>query len=71
MKISSRFLSALKLHESPAYRLAQRAGVNPNTLSRLINGIEPLRENDPRILAVADVLGLPRNEVFEPDRSQK
>ena len=71
MRVSSRFLVALKLHEWPAYRLAQRAGVNPNTLSRLINGIEPVRENDPRILAVAEILGLAPEDAFEPEEDRQ
>jgi transcriptional regulator with XRE-family HTH domain len=65
--VSREFRAALKLHALPAYRIAQRAGVNPVTLSRLINGIEPVRENDPRILAVAEVLGIDPEDVFESE----
>ena len=65
VKISKQFLIRLKLHESPAYRLAQRAGVNPTTLSRLINGIDLVKPCDERIIAVGRVIGVPESECFE------
>lgn len=68
IKLSKQFLICLKLHESPAYKIAQLAGVNPNTLSRLINGIDLLKPEDPRILAVGEVLGLKASECFEDER---
>ena len=49
IKLSRQFLATLKLHELPAYRIAQLAGIDPNTLSKLINGIQPLKPNDERI----------------------
>ena len=63
-KVSREFLVRLKLSDRPAYKIAQKAGVNHVTLSRLIHGIEPLRGRDPRILAVAKVLGLRPEEAF-------
>ncbi|MDA2927779.1 helix-turn-helix domain-containing protein [Acidobacteria bacterium AH-259-G07] len=65
MKVSQEFLIRLKLNALPAYKIAQQAGVQPNTLSKLINGIEPVKPDDPRILKVAKVLGLSKQEVFE------
>jgi len=64
-KISRTFIVELKLHSEPAYRLAQKAGVNPATLSKLIHGIERVRENDDRILRVGRILGLDPDEVFD------
>lgn len=64
-KLSEKFLVRLKLNELPAYRIAQKARVNPNVLSRLINGIDPIRDEDPRILRVGQVLGLGSDELFE------
>ena len=58
-------MSRLKLHALPAYKIAHKAGIHPSTLSQLINGIEIIRENDPRILTVAKILGLRKDEVFE------
>ena len=65
-KVSREFVVALKLHPDPAYKLAQRAGINPNTLSKLVNGAEKLKRQDSRILAVGAVLGLSPEECFEP-----
>ena len=65
MKISQTFIIRLKLHSDPAYRIAQMAGVNPTTLSKLIHGAEPIRQADERILRVGRILGLAPEEVFE------
>ncbi len=65
VKVSERFLIRLKLNELPAYRIAQQAGVNPNTLSRLINGIDPIKPGDQRIMAVGQIMGLGPSECFE------
>ena len=65
MKISQTFIIRLKLHSDPAYRIAQMAGVDPTTLSKLINGAEPVRPDDDRILRVGLILGLEPDEVFE------
>ena len=67
IKPSQQFLIRLKLHESPAYKIAQEAGINPNTLSRLINGIDPVRHGDERIVAVGQVIGLSPSECFEEE----
>ncbi len=64
-RVSEQFLIRLKLHELPAYRIAQQAGVNPNTLSRLINGIDPIKAGDERIIAVGRIIGLGATECFE------
>ena len=64
MKVSRDFLIGLKLNDRPAYQIAQEAGVNPNTLSKLINGIEPIHLDDERILKVARVLGIAAVDAF-------
>ena len=67
MTLSRQFLIRLKLHELPAYKIAQRAGVNANTLSRLINGIDPVKPQDERIISVGQVIGLSPSECFEKE----
>jgi hypothetical protein len=62
---SRRFVEVLKLHPEPAYRVAWRAGVHPNTLSKLISGYLRVRRDDPRIVAVGAALGLSPGECFE------
>ena len=64
-RVSRAFKIALKLSEEPAYLIAQRAGLNPTTLSKLISGAERLRRDDPRIVAVGRELGLTAAECFE------
>jgi len=39
--------------------------VNPITLSKLINGIEPVKRRDSRIIAVGKIIGLVERECFE------
>ncbi len=63
--VSQQFIIRLKLNELPAYKLAQRAGVNPSKLSKLINGIDRVRPRDPRIIAVGEIMGLAESECFE------
>jgi len=63
--VSKNFITAIKLNEKPAYRIAQAAGINPSTLSKLMCGIAPVRDNDLRILAVARVLGLSPENCFD------
>ncbi len=63
--VSRQFLIKLKLNDLPAYKIAQKAGVNPTTLSRLINGIDRVRPEDPRIIAVGQIMGLAQWECFE------
>ena len=63
--VSQQFLIRLKLNQLPAYKIAQRAGVNPTTLSKLINGIDRVRAQDPRIIAVGEIIGLAESECFE------
>jgi hypothetical protein len=66
-RLSREFLIRLKLNEKPAYRIAQEAGVNHVTLSRLIHGIEPVKPNDDRISRVASVLCMTAAEAIEDD----
>jgi len=65
MKISNSFLIRLKLHQLPAYQITQMADVNPNWLSKAINGIDPVKPQDERIISVGRVLGLSPSECFE------
>ncbi len=69
--VSQQFLIRLKLNQLPAYKIAQRAGVNPTTLSKLINGIDRVRPKDPRIIAVGEIIGLAESECFERSREMK
>ncbi len=65
VRITKEFVIRLKMSELPAYRIAQKAGIDPSTLSKLINGISPVKEIDNRIEKVAQVLGLSLDESLE------
>ncbi len=70
-RLSRQFRVALKLADRPAYRIAVEAGVNPSTLSKLLCGIEPVRHDDPRVIAVGAVLGIPSERCFTRSRSRR
>ena len=63
-KISREFLIRLKLNDRPAWQIAKAAAVHPSTLSQIISGMSPLKEDDPRVLRVAAELGLNKEEAF-------
>jgi len=65
VRLSREFKARLKLADQPAYKIANQAGINPTTLSKLVNGIEPLKPNDERIGRVAAVLGMSPADAFE------
>lgn len=67
MIVSRKLIEKLKLADQPQYKLAWAANVNPTTLSKLINGIEKPKPNDPRIISVGHVLGIPPEECFRRD----
>ena len=64
MKLSQDFLISLRFADQPQYKVAQAAGINPTTLSKLVNGITPIKENDPKILRVAEVLNVKPEQIF-------
>ena len=70
MKLSRDFVISVKLNERPAYRIAQQAGIHPNTLSKLMSGAERIKPADERVLAVAQVIGLPPELCFEETLAQ-
>jgi hypothetical protein len=65
LSLSRQFIEAVKLAPRPAYRIAHDAGLHPATLSKLLTGAERVRPEDPRVLAVARVLGIDADRCFE------
>jgi len=65
MIVSQKFIAAVKLNPRPAYEIAWEAGVNPTMLSKLLNGIERPKPDDPRVIAIGQVLNIPPNECFQ------
>ena len=64
-KVSVLFRVRLKLAVVPQYKICQAARVNPSQLSKLLHGIDPVRPNDSRVVAVGKVLGLQPSQCFE------
>jgi Helix-turn-helix len=64
VRVSHQLVAAIKFDGRRNYRIAQDAGIGPSTLSKLINGIERVRPQDPRVLAIAEVVGVPAERAF-------
>jgi hypothetical protein len=70
MGVSQEFKNAVKLAPKRAYQIAHEAGLHPTTLSRIVCGIELVKMMDPRVLKVAEVLGIPPENCFDDYREQ-
>jgi hypothetical protein len=46
------------------HQLARLAAVHPSIFSGLVNDITPIKVGDPRVLRIAEVLGVPATEAF-------
>ena len=68
--ISKKFKIAVKLAEVPAWKIAFRAGINPNVLSKIMSGALRVREGDQRVLRVAQILNLKPGDCFETEDRQ-
>lgn len=66
--ISQKFRTAVKLSNRRAYQIAWEAGVHPNFLSKIINGIERVKPGDSRVIRIGKVLGLSEDDLFEGSR---
>lgn len=67
IRVSDNLKIRLKLNNIPAYRIAQLAGMDPSTLSKLICGISKIKPNDPRVIKVGRVLGIPAEDCFQEE----
>jgi transcriptional regulator with XRE-family HTH domain len=46
------------------YLLALRLGLNPSFVSHILNGSLPVRHNDPRVLRLAEAVGISADQAF-------
>ncbi len=65
MGLSQLLKNSIKLSDKRHYLIAHEAGIHPTTLSRLLNGIDKIKPDDPRVIAVGRVLDIPPNECFD------
>ena len=61
--ISEKLRAAIKLSPERAYKIAQKAGLDPSTLSKITCGIIKVKPGDPRVIAVGKILGIPREKI--------
>ena len=67
IRVSDKLRIRIKVNNVPAYRIAQLAGMDPSTLSKLLCGISRIKPNDPRVIKVGKVLGISADECFQED----
>jgi len=67
MRISTELRQAVKLAPNRQYELAQVIGIHPSTLSGWISGAFGVRDGDPRVVRLAELLGVPRDRAFDED----
>jgi len=65
VRVSRIFVETVKLFPVRQYKVAQAAGINPTTLSQIINGILRVRPGDERVIAVGRIVGLKAAECFD------
>ena len=63
--VSDKFRLLIKTSPLKAYEIAHKAGIHPTTLSKISCGIEKVKSDDSRVLAVAQVLGVSADECFQ------
>jgi transcriptional regulator with XRE-family HTH domain len=63
--ISQAFKDAIRQSPLKSYEIAHKAGLHQSTLSKIVCGIDLVREGDERVLRVAKVLGLEAEDCFE------
>lgn len=68
--VSQKLKDAVKLSPKKSYQIAHEAGLHPSVLSRLICGIEIPKANDPRVIAIGQVLGLAEIDCFDSGNDQ-
>lgn len=65
--ISQTLRERVKLSRLRSYEIAQKAGIHPSTLSKIVCGIERVERGDRRVLSIGKVLGLSPEDCFEAD----
>jgi hypothetical protein len=63
--ISNKLKARIKLSPIPAYKIAQEAGLDPSTLSKMVCGIIKVGPDDKRVIKIGKILGINASECFE------
>lgn len=62
--VSKKLIESVKLSNLRSYQIAHLAGLHYSTMSRIMSGIDTVKNGDPRVIAIGKVLGLARDECF-------
>jgi len=68
--ISKKLIAAIKLSSIPAYKIAQKAGLDPSTLSKMVCGIIKVKPDDKRVVRIGQILGIYADECFEKENKE-
>ena len=65
MKLSNKFIKAVRLHKTPKWNLAVTVGLRPDQFSKYLSGwYDPRGSNADKLIAMASLLNLKPNDVF-------
>jgi hypothetical protein len=63
--VSRKLRDAVRTSDLKGYQIAHEADMTPSTLSRIINGIDLVKADDPRVFRIARIVGLRPEECFD------
>ncbi len=67
--LSEKFKIAIKMSETPAWKIAYAAGVHPNVLSKSCQGQCRIKPGDDRVIRVGgEIVGLSAEQCFQDDK---
>lgn len=66
--VSRDFIIAIKLYPERQYRIAQKAGIDASTLSKIMNGAIKIKPDDLRLKRVCEILGFPSENALVEDQ---
>jgi hypothetical protein len=64
LDISRELFTAIKTSPDDGWVIARGAGIRPETLSGFLTGRERVKPDDPRVLAIAEVVGVAPDRAF-------
>lgn len=64
-QFTEKALIRIKLHNLPQYVIAQKVGLSPDLLSKWMTGQKNPPFDDPRLKSIAEILGLPFEEILQ------
>jgi hypothetical protein len=67
MRVSQKFINAVRLSDVQNYRLAMSCNIDPPLLSKFIHHAVKITPNDPRVVAIGKLLGLSADQCFDQE----